>query len=226
MIKRQFLECNTRLVHLLPSYMSCFTPLGGSSVLISLMIASHWRQCDINADHSCLSCPYRHVRSNKTLQHVINTCSLCPCFHQAPMFSWPRLREADPVLRCEMASTGEVGAQMQFGCRLEEPSRPLVHVLFQVACFGQNIYSAFLKAMLSTGFKLPQNGILIGIQVRPAPSGILHASCSFAATTFIRIDALNLSGLLTSSRSPVSFPSNPVIISAAHRRSETSENAL
>uniref|UniRef100_A0A8C1G0X4 Carbamoyl-phosphate synthase [ammonia], mitochondrial n=1 Tax=Cyprinus carpio TaxID=7962 RepID=A0A8C1G0X4_CYPCA len=59
---------------------------------------------------------------------------------KAPMFSWPRLREADPVLRCEMASTGEV------------------------ACFGPNIYSAFLKAMLSTGFKLPQKGILIGIQ--------------------------------------------------------------
>uniref|UniRef100_A0A672N1B7 Carbamoyl-phosphate synthase 1 n=1 Tax=Sinocyclocheilus grahami TaxID=75366 RepID=A0A672N1B7_SINGR len=58
----------------------------------------------------------------------------------APMFSWPRLREADPVMRCEMASTGEV------------------------ACFGPNIYSAFLKAMLSTGFKLPQKGILIGIQ--------------------------------------------------------------
>uniref|UniRef100_A0A671T7F9 Carbamoyl-phosphate synthase [ammonia], mitochondrial n=1 Tax=Sinocyclocheilus anshuiensis TaxID=1608454 RepID=A0A671T7F9_9TELE len=59
---------------------------------------------------------------------------------KAPMFSWPRLREADPVLRCEMASTGEV------------------------ACFGPNIYSAFLKAMLSTGFKLPQKEILIGIQ--------------------------------------------------------------
>uniref|UniRef100_A0A4W6F7E7 carbamoyl-phosphate synthase (ammonia) n=1 Tax=Lates calcarifer TaxID=8187 RepID=A0A4W6F7E7_LATCA len=59
---------------------------------------------------------------------------------KAPMFSWPRLRDADPVLRCEMASTGEV------------------------ACFGPNIYSAFLKAMLSTGFKLPQKGILIGIQ--------------------------------------------------------------
>ncbi|KAL0963732.1 hypothetical protein UPYG_G00310170 [Umbra pygmaea] len=59
---------------------------------------------------------------------------------KAPMFSWPRLRDADPVLRCEMASTGEV------------------------ACFGPNIYSAFLKAMLSTGFKLPTRGILIGIQ--------------------------------------------------------------
>lgn len=59
---------------------------------------------------------------------------------KAPMFSWPRLRGADPILRCEMASTGEV------------------------ACFGDNIYSAFLKAMLSTGFKQPQKGILIGIQ--------------------------------------------------------------
>ena len=27
---------------------------------------------------------------------------------KAPMFSWPRLRDADPVLKCEMASTGEV----------------------------------------------------------------------------------------------------------------------
>lgn len=113
--------------------------------------------------------------------HVLNTCSLCPCFHQAPMFSWPRLREADPVLRCEMASTGEVGAETHVpvfvGWFRRAFTAPCVCVPFQVACFGQNIYSAFLKAMLSTGFKLPQNGILIGIQVRWPPSGILHASC-------------------------------------------------
>ncbi|XP_006022338.2 carbamoyl-phosphate synthase [ammonia], mitochondrial isoform X1 [Alligator sinensis] len=59
---------------------------------------------------------------------------------KAPMFSWPRLRDADPILRCEMASTGEV------------------------ACFGKDVHSAFLKAMLSTGFKFPQKGILVGIQ--------------------------------------------------------------
>ena len=35
----------------------------------------------------------------------------------------------------------------------------------QVACFGEGIHTAFLKAMLSTGFKIPQKGILIGIQV-------------------------------------------------------------
>ena len=59
---------------------------------------------------------------------------------KAPMFSWPRLRDADPVLKCEMASTGEV------------------------ACFGPNVHTAFLKALLSTGFKIPKKAILIGIQ--------------------------------------------------------------
>ena len=27
---------------------------------------------------------------------------------KCPMFSWPRLRDADPVLKCIMSSTGEV----------------------------------------------------------------------------------------------------------------------
>lgn len=113
-------------------------------------------------------------------------------FNQAPMFSWPRLRDADPVLRCEMASTGEVSRceyttsflcclswllikpifnHLFFYCFVNMP----VCVLLQVACFGPNIYSAFLKAMLSTGFKLPQKGILIGIQVKPR----LFFACNF-----------------------------------------------
>ncbi|NWX31535.1 CPSM synthase, partial [Notiomystis cincta] len=59
---------------------------------------------------------------------------------KAPVFSWSRLTDADPVLRCEMASTGEV------------------------ACFGEDVYSAFQKALLATGFTFPKEGILIGIQ--------------------------------------------------------------
>ncbi|GFO26739.1 carbamoyl-phosphate synthase [ammonia], mitochondrial-like [Plakobranchus ocellatus] len=61
---------------------------------------------------------------------------------KAPMFSWPRLRDADPVLKCEMASTGEV------------------------ACFGRTKYTAFLKALMSAGFRLPPEGgnILVGAQ--------------------------------------------------------------
>ncbi|XP_041374457.1 carbamoyl-phosphate synthase [ammonia], mitochondrial-like [Gigantopelta aegis] len=61
---------------------------------------------------------------------------------KAPMFSWPRLRDADPLLKCEMASTGEV------------------------ACFGRTKYTAFLKALMSAGFKMPKDGgsVLVGVQ--------------------------------------------------------------
>ncbi|GAX13177.1 carbamoyl-phosphate synthase [Fistulifera solaris] len=59
---------------------------------------------------------------------------------KAPMFSFARLRGSDPVLGVEMASTGEV------------------------ACFGANKEEAFLKALLSTGFKLPKKNILVSVQ--------------------------------------------------------------
>lgn len=60
---------------------------------------------------------------------------------KAPMFSWPRLADADPVLRCEMASTGEV------------------------ACYGETLHDAFLKALISAGFKLPKKKqVLVGVQ--------------------------------------------------------------
>lgn len=58
---------------------------------------------------------------------------------KAPMFSFTRLRGSDPVLGVEMASTGEV------------------------ACFGQSTEEAFLKSLLSTGFKLPQKNILVSV---------------------------------------------------------------
>jgi len=50
---------------------------------------------------------------------------------KVPMFSFNRLLGADPVLRVEMASTGEV------------------------ACFGETKYEAYLKALIATGFKVP-----------------------------------------------------------------------
>lgn len=56
---------------------------------------------------------------------------------KAPMFSFARLRGADPVLGVEMASTGEV------------------------ACFGANKEEAFLKSLLSTGFKMPEKKVLL-----------------------------------------------------------------
>lgn len=58
---------------------------------------------------------------------------------KVPQFSFSRLAGADVVLGVEMTSTGEV------------------------ACFGENRYEAYLKAMLSTGFKIPQKNILLTI---------------------------------------------------------------
>nr|KMM66584.1 protein pyrABCN [Coccidioides posadasii RMSCC 3488] len=58
---------------------------------------------------------------------------------KVPQFSFSRLSGADPVLGVEMASTGEV------------------------ACFGRDRYEAYLKALISTGFKLPNKNILVSI---------------------------------------------------------------
>jgi carbamoyl-phosphate synthase/aspartate carbamoyltransferase len=58
---------------------------------------------------------------------------------KVPQFSFSRLSGADPVLGVEMASTGEV------------------------ASFGRDKYEAYLKALLSTGFKLPRRNILFSI---------------------------------------------------------------
>ncbi len=56
---------------------------------------------------------------------------------KAPQFSFTRLQGADPTLGVEMASTGEVG------------------------CLGDDFEEAFLKALISVGFKIPVRTILI-----------------------------------------------------------------
>jgi carbamoyl-phosphate synthase large subunit len=56
---------------------------------------------------------------------------------KAPQFSFTRLEGADPVLGVEMASTGEV------------------------ACLGEDFEEAFLKALLSVGFRLPVKSVLL-----------------------------------------------------------------
>jgi len=71
-------------------------------------------------------------------QHY-NTLDLDHVGVKASQFSFSRLKGADPVLGVEMASTGEV------------------------ACFGDDMYEALLKAMISTGFKIPKKRILLSI---------------------------------------------------------------
>lgn len=56
---------------------------------------------------------------------------------KAPQFSFTRLQGADPTVGVEMVSTGEVG------------------------CLGDDFDEAFLKALISVGFKFPLNRILL-----------------------------------------------------------------
>ncbi|HKM93126.1 MAG TPA: carbamoyl-phosphate synthase (glutamine-hydrolyzing) large subunit [Prolixibacteraceae bacterium] len=56
---------------------------------------------------------------------------------KAPQFSFHRLLNADPVLGVDMSSTGEV------------------------ACLGDTFYEAMLKSMLSVGYRIPKQNILI-----------------------------------------------------------------
>ncbi|MBI2548484.1 carbamoyl-phosphate synthase (glutamine-hydrolyzing) large subunit [Candidatus Woesearchaeota archaeon] len=58
---------------------------------------------------------------------------------KAPQFSFSRLKGADPTLHVEMASTGEV------------------------ACLGDDLHEAFLKAMIATGFVMPKKNVLVSI---------------------------------------------------------------
>ncbi|XP_067950239.1 multifunctional protein CAD-like isoform X2 [Watersipora subatra] len=58
---------------------------------------------------------------------------------KVPVFSYARLTGADVLLGVAMASTGEV------------------------ACFGEDRYEAYFKAVLSTGFKIPKKNILLSI---------------------------------------------------------------
>jgi carbamoyl-phosphate synthase large subunit len=56
---------------------------------------------------------------------------------KAAQFSFSRLHGADPVSGVEMASTGEVG------------------------CIGEDLHDAFLKALLSVGYRLPKKRMLL-----------------------------------------------------------------
>ena len=58
---------------------------------------------------------------------------------KVPQFSFSRLKEVDPVLRVEMASTGEV------------------------ACLGEDVEEAYLKAILATDQHLPVKTVLLSL---------------------------------------------------------------
>lgn len=74
---------------------------------------------------------------------------------KVPMFSFTRLQGADPVLRVEMASTGEV------------------------ACFSSRPLEAFLKGLLATGsFRLPNAQRTILLSIGPHAAKVEFLKCA------------------------------------------------
>ncbi|GMI41817.1 hypothetical protein TeGR_g2189, partial [Tetraparma gracilis] len=89
--------------------------------------------------HNFISLATKVMTNQKPKPYRISLLDIDYVCVKAPMFSFTRLRGADPMLGVEMSSTGEV------------------------ACFGDNAHDAFLKALQSTGFKLPKKNILLSI---------------------------------------------------------------
>ena len=76
---------------------------------------------------------------------------------KASQFSFSRLHKADPVLGVDMSSTGEVG------------------------CLGDDFDEALLNALLATGFKIPQKGIMLSSGAMKSKVDLLDASRLLAA---------------------------------------------
>ena len=79
----------------------------------------------------------RAIMGKKISKSEISSFDLDYVGVKSPQFSFTRLKGSDPVLGVEMASTGEV------------------------ACIGDNFEEAFLKSLLSIGFRIPNKSILL-----------------------------------------------------------------
>ncbi len=71
---------------------------------------------------------------------------------KASQFSFARLQNADPVLGVDMSSTGEVG------------------------CLGDDFNEALLNALIATGYKIPQQSILLSSGATKSKVDLLDAS--------------------------------------------------
>jgi len=85
---------------------------------------------------------------------------------KASQFSFTRLDGADPTLGVEMASTGEVG------------------------CLGEDFYEAFLKSLISVGYRFPVKSILLSAgsiqskaELLPAAKALHKMGITFYATS-------------------------------------------
>ncbi|MFA6992701.1 MAG: carbamoyl-phosphate synthase (glutamine-hydrolyzing) large subunit, partial [Candidatus Gracilibacteria bacterium] len=119
---------------------------------------------------------------------------------KAPQFSFPRLKGADPVLGVEMASTGEV------------------------ACFGDDLYEAFLKSMISVGFEIPKKGVLFSVGGAKEKGEMIAIAKKFEKMGFKifgtegTTDFFEKQGVKCHKLYKVSAEKNPNILDAIHHR--------
>ncbi len=76
---------------------------------------------------------------------------------KASQFSFTRLEGADPTLGVEMASTGEVG------------------------CFGEDFHEAYLKSLISVGYRFPLTSILLSTGPVESKAELLESIRDFSA---------------------------------------------
>jgi carbamoyl-phosphate synthase large subunit len=118
------------------------------------------------------------VKDEKYRRQHYRTLDLDHVGVKAPQFSFSRLKGADPVLGVEMASTGEV------------------------ACFGRDLPEAFLKAMMSVGFRLPKESILMSIGKIEDKADMLGAAKEFHKTGLTIYATAGTSAFLTENNIP------------------------
>ena len=83
---------------------------------------------------------------------------------KVPQFSFSRLEGADVKLgQSPYSILSYLHTSIPTYCHTPIPPGVEMSSTGEVACFGDDRFEAYLKAMLSTGFKIPTNNILLSI---------------------------------------------------------------
>ncbi|KAK2178546.1 hypothetical protein NP493_539g02066 [Ridgeia piscesae] len=118
--------------------------------VLCMAVSEHVENAGVHSGDATLVTPPQDI-NEKTLQKIKGICCCIgrelevsgpfnlQLIAKVSVFSYARLAGADVLLGVEMASTGEV------------------------ACFGEDRFEAYLKAQMSTGFKIPRKNILLSI---------------------------------------------------------------
>lgn len=136
------IECNLRASRSLP-FVSKVTGVNFAKVATEAILGSGWQSWKGSrqrADRLIITNHQSRVnRSSTGGRETTDRTRLNYVAVKSPQFSFARIKGADPVLRVEMASTGEV------------------------ACFGDDVYEAFLKSLIATGTHLPKKSVFISL---------------------------------------------------------------